>query len=370
MDKLEKAFKNIIESNNLTDLKKRLGKGGFGLVNEVSHKDKSYAAKLIKKEDDEKNDESKIILEFRGPGIVKVNKIIDKNVDGESYHLILMEKAPLRSLKEFNNLLHKKNGLKLLFRSPFEVVGDNLLRFYVKQIVKGLELLDRSNFSHFDIKPQNILTFIGINLKLTDFGLLRNPEKNKTNDNKFMIPGGTRGYLTPEYYQNKGLVNLEDAKKQDYFALGATIYQLKYGEEMLNYKEYNDNLMTSDLIIDLIQKSIDEIKSKKLSDKDFIEFLCSLIQYRPSERPDFEQIYRNKWLNKNTEEITEILENNELDEKKLIIEMNKSDFLIEKRNYLNNYNYEENKKNNINKKKIKNKGNRPRFIFIDGNRIY
>ena len=384
MDKLEKAFKNIIESNNLTDLKKRLGKGGFGLVREVSYKGKAYAAKLIKKEDDEENDESKIILEFRGPGIVKVNKIIDKNVDGESYHLILMEKAPLRSLKEFNYQLHNKNALKLLFRSPFEVVGDNLLRFYVKQIVKGLELLDRSNFSHFDIKPQNILTFIGINLKLTDFGLLRNPEKNKTNDNKFRIPGGTHGYLTPEFYQNKALVNLEDAKKQDYFALGATIYQLKYGEEMLNYKEYNDNLMTSDLIIDLIQKSIDEIKSKKLSDKEFIDFLCSLIQYRPNERPDFEKIYRNKWLNKNAEEIEEISENNELDEKKLLMEMNKSDFLIEKSIYFNNKknnnniiikdennnnnNKSENK--NINKKKIINKGNRPKFIFKDGTKYY
>ena len=46
---------------------------------------------------------------------------------------------------------------------------------------------------------------------------------------------------------------------------------------MLNYEEYKDRVMTSDLIIDLIQKSIDEIKSKKLSDKVFLEFLCSLI---------------------------------------------------------------------------------------------
>ena len=365
----EKVFEEMAKANKLK-ITKNLGRGGFGLVKEVYFNGKSYAAKLIKKEKDEQVDESELILEFRGPGIVKVNKIYEKKVEGETYHLILMEKAPLKSLSQFNYYLHKKNLLNLIFKSPFETIGDNLLRFYVKQIVKGLELLDRSNYSHFDIKPENILTFVGMNLKLTDFGLLRNPEKIKNQDNLVRIPGGTRGYLSPEFYLKDRMVNVEDAKKQDFFALGATIYQLKYGEEMLNYKEYKDKTMTSDLIIDLIQKSIDEIKSKKLSDKDFIEFLCSLIQYRPSERPDFEQIYRNKWLNKNTEEITEILENNELDEKKLIIEMNKSDFLIEKRNYLNNYNYEENKKNNINKKKIKNKGNRPRFIFIDGNRIY
>ncbi len=107
---------------------------------------------------------------------------------------------------------------------------------------------------------------------------------------------------------------------------------------MLSYNEYKkDQLMTFDYIIDLLQKAIDHIKSTIISDNDFIDFLCNLIQYIPEERYNFEEIYRNKWINKNTEEIKEIWDINLLDENKLLIELNKSDYLIDKKNYFENY---------------------------------
>ncbi len=138
-------------------------------------------------------------------------------------------------------------------------------------------------------------------LKLSDFSLLRKPEdmKVKNNTKNVKIPGGTTGYLTPEYYQNK-IVPLYIAKKQDYFALGATLYKLKYMKDMLPYKKYKDNLMTAEFIIELLQRAINVIQSKtNTTDKDFVFFLCSLIKYDPNERPNFEEIYRNKWVNKN-----------------------------------------------------------------------
>ena len=333
MANVGQIFEDICKENDLKIIRE-LGKGGFGLVKEVSYKKNTYAAKLIKKETNEKMNESNYIQEFKGPGIVKVQKIFTKKIDKNTYNLILMEKAPLKSLSQFNKYIFHKNYLRLIFKEPFETIGDNLIRFYVKQIVKGLELLDRGNFSHFDLKPENILTFVGMTLKLTDFGLLRNPENEKDSNNKVRIPGGTTGYISPECYHNNYVLDIKDVKKQDFFALGATIFYLKYGEEMLEYNNYKDNSMTSDLIIDLLQKRIDEIKSGKLLDKDFIDFLCSLINYDPKERPDFEAIYRNKWLNKNTEELNDIIEINEIDEPKLILELNKSDFLIPKKKYL------------------------------------
>ena len=158
-------------------------KGVHGLVKEVIYNGKSYIAKLIKKEEDGIIDESNFILELKSPRIVRVNNIFTKSVEGETYHLILMEKAPFRSLGEFNYYLHNKNLLNLIYKWPFEIVGDNLLRFFAKQIVESLELLNKSNYSHFDIKPKNILIFPEMNLKLSDFNLLRNPEKNKNDKN-------------------------------------------------------------------------------------------------------------------------------------------------------------------------------------------
>lgn len=148
------------------------------------------------------------------------------------------------------------------------------------------------------------------------------------------IPGGTPGYLSPEYYQERN-VPFNVAKKQDYFAFGSTLFFLKYGKEMLPYNEYQDDLMTSDYIIDLLQRAVDLIQSKEiLCDKDFKKFLCSLIKYDPNERPNFEEIYRNKWVNKNVQEINKIYDINNQNEEKLIMELNKSDFLITKKKEL------------------------------------
>ena len=347
----EKKNKNLI----IGDI---IGVGGYGLVVDIKKPYNSLVGKLIKKEI---NDETNLILEFKGPNIVKINKIYSENIKldniEEKYHFILMEKAYLKDLKNFNRETYKNGILKLIIKSPFEgVISDNLIKYYCYEIIKGFESLERSDYSHFDIKPDNILIFFNLIMKLSDFSLLRNPNKIKTNNGKIRIPGGTPGYLSPEYFENSD-VSYDVAKKQDYFALGSTIYYLKYGEPMLKSPIYeNDGEKTSDSIIDLLQRAMDNIKSKKLSDQDFIDFLCSLINYKPDDRPIFEEIYRNKWLNKNIDKIMEFYKENYTNEEKLIMELNKSDYLIRKKSELNkdrkkfNFNKNNFKKNNLKKK--------------------
>ena len=144
-----------------------------------------------------------------------------------------------------------------------------------------------------------------------------------------MIPEGTPGYLSPEFFINQQ-VESEVARKQDYFALGSTLYYLKYGEKMLQYKDIkNQKIIIADEIVKLLEQSRDNIKSGKNSDREFIKFLCSLIDFRPEDRPCFEEIYRNIWLNNNSEQIKNIHSINLGDELKIIIELQKSDFLVE-----------------------------------------
>ena len=62
-----------------------------------------------------------------------------------------------------------------------------------------------------------------------------------------------------------------------------------------------------------------------------------MIQTFPEERPSFEEIYRNKWVNENFEEV--LLAINlftEGEEDTLIKELIKSDFIIEKENEIHN----------------------------------
>ncbi len=323
-----------ILNENKFDMVKKLGEGGFGLAYKVKKQDKYYAAKLIKVEKKEKDNEADIIKEFRGQNIVKVNYVIKKTIGNNAYYVIIMEEAPFKSLSSLIIDLRNNKIFDLIYDSPFEIIGDNLLKFFISQLIQGLEIFNRNNFCHFDIKPDNILIFNKFYVKWADFGLLRDIDNIKCENNMIQVPGGTRGYHPPEYYQERGKIKKDYAFKCDYFALGAVIYFIKYGKNMLNYFESNDGVMTSNTILEIIEKKIDEIKSDKSSDKEFTDFLCDLIQYKPTDRPDLKLLLGNKWLNKNKEEIEDIIEINNLDDKKLLIEINKSDFLIKKKKYL------------------------------------
>ena len=406
-DKMREV-REVLNKNNLVIMdedKNKLGKGGYGTVFEVRDKKNekmTYAAKVIIVDSE---DIKKIVKEFRGVNIIKINKEIE--TENKKIYIIIMELSTMGDLTKLYFKIEKtsdgeKKNLsfltleeeKKIFKQPFlEKFGDNLTRFFVKQMISALKTFYQGNLVHFDIKPLNILLFKNLEIKLIDFGFLKRLDDP---DTKKRIPGGTPGYVSPEYYYNyklKGELDDETLRKQDYFAIGATIYFLKYGKEMLDYKAYprkindinnnnqnNNNQnnrsrqqeetmeeehkakikiksskeLTGDVLIYSLDKAMYDIKSQKFQDKDFDEFLCQLIQFKPKDRPDFEHIIRNKWLNKNLEEIDKISKINSFDESNLILELQKSDFLInnsrkyrknfDEKNELDNINYKNNKK--------------------------
>ena len=342
-------FKKIFEkfkTNNkdIKDIGKVLGNGAFAQVREIIMvNDSNLVGKLIKMEKGQKSEEGKYDIDLRGQNLINIKKIISSEIEGKIYDLIIMEKAILRDIGKLNEFFYRGYLLNMIFNPFDEIIGDNLLRFYSKQIINVLELLDRNYYVHNDIKPQNILITYKLIVKLTDFYLLR-----KVKDKQTRIPGGTPGYLSPEFYINKE-VDSEVARKQDYFALGSTLYFLKYGEQLLKYNDNNDRIMIADEMVDLLEQKRNNMKSEKMSDGEFINFICSLIQFKPENRPIFEEIYRNIWLNKNSEQINNIQSINPNDGK-LIMELQKSDFLIKKE--------KEKDINSENKNRQKNKDNK------------
>ena len=86
-------------------------------------------------------------------------------------------------------------------KSPFdEKFGDNLTRFFAKQIINAIKIFYIGKLVHFDIKPPNILLFKNLELKLIDFSFV----KKLDGDKKDTIPGGTLGYETPKYLLKVG----------------------------------------------------------------------------------------------------------------------------------------------------------------------
>ena len=147
---------------------------------------------------------------------------------------------------------------------------------------------------------------------------------------EFKIPGGTPSYLTPEYLLDKR-VDAEEARAQDYFALGCTLFYLKEGKVLLSYNKDEDRDNKADIVTNLLNINTNYIRARKLYDKDLITFITNLINIDPKERLNIEEIYRNKWLNKNLDIINTIAEDYDMSEEKLLLDLQKQDFFMQKK---------------------------------------
>ena len=305
-------------------------------IKTIKYKGKICTARII-----EKKPNIQYIKELKGPHIIKkLIKLIETKYKDKNYYLMITE----NHLKHLGDIIkmHEEQYIFGLIHYPFsEIFGNNLIKYFTKDIVKGLETLDRNEFVHNDLKSENILMVPGMKLKIAQFKSLINLKNIKK---EYEFPKEAKGYVTPEFFVNK-TVNKEIVKKQDYFSLGATLSLLKVGHQMLSYFNKNDPL-SEDRVIDLLQREIIFVKTNSLFNLDCAKFICDLLQYAPEERPSFEEIYRSKWLNQNYNELLPITNGflkEEEEEDKIMKELIKSDFILKKQQFL-----DENHKNRKN----------------------
>ena len=298
---------------------------------EILYKGKPFFPKII-----EKTESIKYNKKLKSSNIIKIYKISEINYNKKFYNIIIMEKA-LTNLTKLYDDLHNNKIFNLINQPFFEIVGNNLMKYMTKDIVKGLETLDRNELVHYNLKTENLLITCGLKTKIADSSFLIDLIDYIKKDAKLKIPKETRGYITPEYFngienkeENRPEYNVENIKKQDYFALGASLFLFKMGSQKL-YKKQKDKEISEDSLLDFLQRDISQIESSHLFNDKFVDFICNLMKYTPKERPNLEEIFRNEWLNENFNDIFPIsyayLNG---DEDKFIKELVKSDFILEK----------------------------------------
>jgi len=89
------------------------------------------------------------------------------------------------------------------------------------QAASALDYAHQAKVIHRDIKPANLMIQEDGSLKVTDFGLAKNPSANLTQTGVLL---GTPSYMSPEQIQGKDLDG-----RSDLFSLGVVLYELLTG---------------------------------------------------------------------------------------------------------------------------------------------
>ena len=138
----------------------------------------------------------------------------------------------------------------------------------------------------------------------------------------------------------------ELTEDQDYFNLACSLFLLKYGIPIFKYA--NKTIRKSALM-----ENINYIKNKRLPFKEFFSFTDNLINNALENKYSFDQIKRNKFWYKNFEYIEKIIYDYDNDEEKInfFTELQKQDFLMEKKKIFENNKKRELNEINMNKAK-------------------
>ncbi|KAI8087597.1 kinase-like domain-containing protein [Gilbertella persicaria] len=190
---------------------KTLGKGAFGKVYKVQHikRKELYALKVINKEQCIKMDAVKNIIRER-----TILECVDHPLvcnmrfafqDSQSMFMAmdLMSGGDLRS-----HLVQDHN--------------ENVIKFWIAELVCAIKYLHSQGIVHRDIKPDNILLDQQGHVHLSDFNIACHiPEKN---ERPLTSLSGTAVYFAPEIFRGNGYN--EDV---DWWSLGITFYECVYG---------------------------------------------------------------------------------------------------------------------------------------------
>ena len=94
-------------------------------------------------------------------------------------------------------------------------------RFYIAELILGIEHLHELDIIYRDLKPENILINEDNHIKLADFGLAKEGVTDIQNTKSFV---GSPAYLAPEMLMRKGV-----GKSADIYGIGAVLYEMICG---------------------------------------------------------------------------------------------------------------------------------------------
>jgi len=133
----------------------------------------------------------------------------------------------------------------------YGVLPENIVKFYLAELVLAIEFLHEHNIIHRDVKPENMLIDNKGHIKLADFGLCK---QGITKNEVTRTWCSTPEYMAPEMLEGKGY-----SCAVDWYQLGLCIYELLLGQlpfyDVKTPRMYNNILKATLNIPDTISKA-------------------------------------------------------------------------------------------------------------------
>ena len=145
-----------------------------------------------------------------------------------------------------------------------QTLSDDHCQYFVYQTLRALKYIHSANVLHRDLKPSNLLLNANCDLKVCDFGLAREVNMDKDNNNGFMTEYvATRWYRAPEIM----LTFKEYTKAIDVWSVGCILAEMISGKPLFPGRDYHNQLQ---LILDVLgTPTMDDycgIKSRRARD--------------------------------------------------------------------------------------------------------
>jgi serum/glucocorticoid-regulated kinase 2 len=251
----------IVITRNSFDYLSIIGRGGFGKVWKVCHKQTRilYAMKemnkskiIDKKSDKSVKSERDLLSKLNHPFIINMHFSFQ---DSDNLYLVM-------------DLLTGGDLRYHICKTRY--FTEEQSKFFISCILLGLEYCHYYHIIHRDIKPENLILDSKGYVHITDFGIAK---IQTTNNNK--ETSGTPGYMSPEV-----LCGQNHTTVVDYFALGVMGYEFMMGIRPYlgtNRKEIKEKVMAKQAVIH--RKDI-----KKGWGVEAADFINRMLQRKPGKR--------------------------------------------------------------------------------------
>ncbi len=290
--------------NETIIIKNKIGKGAYGdvflgkdLLNNNLYAIKKISKKSLIKPDTKKyfNNEINIIKNLKNhPNIVKFINIKETITN---FYIIF----------EYLNGGDLDNFLKKYINKYNKPIPEKIVKYIIKNVLKGLNSLNSQNIIHRDIKLSNILinylnnsdlineNILNAEIKIIDFGFAKYLKQDEFTNSIigtpfYMDPKILHGYLL-EKNEKKYSYNM----KVDIWSIGIMTYYLLLGVfpfKAKNYENLIENIENKEYLFPLNKYEIN------LS-KEAINFIENTLNLDDEQRFSSEELLKHNWLNNN-----------------------------------------------------------------------